>query len=68
MTLLQRPLRAGFQFLEGLLDKVFGPKWNPLYHLGALGFFYFWIVAVSGVISTSSSIPARAKPTSRSSI
>jgi ferredoxin/coenzyme F420-reducing hydrogenase delta subunit len=49
MMLVQRPLRAGFQVLEGLLDKVFGPKWNPLYHLGALGFFYFWIVAVSGI-------------------
>ena len=23
--------------------------WNPLYNLGALGFFYFWIVAVSGI-------------------
>jgi ferredoxin/coenzyme F420-reducing hydrogenase delta subunit len=49
MTLLQHPLRAGFQFLEGVLDKVFGPKWNPLYHLGALGFFYYWIVALSGI-------------------
>jgi len=49
MTPLQRILRAGFQLLEGVFDKVFGPRWNPLYHLGALGFFYYWIVAVSGI-------------------
>lgn len=46
---LQRPLRAGFLWLEGVLDRIFGPAWNPLYNLGALGFFYYWIVAVSGI-------------------
>ena len=49
MTFVQRPLRYGFLWMEGLLDRIFGPTWNPLYHLGALGFFYFWIVAVSGI-------------------
>ncbi|MGH6961589.1 MAG: cytochrome b N-terminal domain-containing protein, partial [Dongiaceae bacterium] len=49
MMLVQRPLRAAFQWLEGLLDKIFGPNWNPLYHLGALGFFYYWIVSISGI-------------------
>jgi ferredoxin/coenzyme F420-reducing hydrogenase delta subunit len=49
MTWLQFPLRRGFLWLEGLLDRIFGPAWNPLYHLGALGFFYYWIVAVSGI-------------------
>ena len=49
MTWLQPPLRRGFLWLEGLLDRIFGPAWNPLYHLGALGFFYYWIVAVSGI-------------------
>lgn len=49
MTLVQRPLRAAFQWLEGLLDNIFGPKWNPLYHLGALGFFYYWIVSITGI-------------------
>jgi ferredoxin/coenzyme F420-reducing hydrogenase delta subunit len=28
---------------------VFGPALNPLVQLGALGFFLFWIVAVSGI-------------------
>ena len=49
MTWLQSPLRRGFLSLEGILDSIFGPAWNPLYHLGALGFFYYWIVAVSGI-------------------
>lgn len=49
MTWVQRPLRAAFLWLEGLLDRIFSASWNPLYHLGALGFFYYWIVAVSGI-------------------
>lgn len=49
MTWLQRPLRAAFLWLEGSLDRIFGASWNPLYHLGALGFFYYWIVTVSGI-------------------
>ncbi len=35
-------------WLEGLFDKAFGARWNPMYYLGGLGFFYFWIVIVSG--------------------
>lgn len=34
--------------LEGALNKVFGNDLNPFYHLGALGFYFFWIVVVSG--------------------
>ena len=33
---------------EGALNKVFGNDLNPFYHLGALGFYFFWIVAISG--------------------
>jgi coenzyme F420-reducing hydrogenase delta subunit/ferredoxin len=33
---------------EGKLNKIFGNKLNPLYHLGALGFYFFWVVAISG--------------------
>jgi ferredoxin/coenzyme F420-reducing hydrogenase delta subunit len=36
-------------WLEGLFDQIFTPRWNPMYCLGGLGFFYFWIVAVSGL-------------------
>ena len=36
-------------WLEGWFDQAFGARWNPMYYLGGLGFFYFWIVAVSGL-------------------
>jgi coenzyme F420-reducing hydrogenase delta subunit/ferredoxin len=42
-------LANGFLWLEARLDTLFGARWNPLYQLGALGFFYYWIVAVSGI-------------------
>jgi len=38
----------GFMWLEGWFDMAFGARWNPMYYLGGLGFFYFWVVAVSG--------------------
>ena len=34
--------------IEGVLNKIFGNDLNPFYYLGALGFYFFWIVAVSG--------------------
>lgn len=43
------PLRYAFLWVEGWLDRAFGPAWNPMYSLGALGFFFYWIVAVSGI-------------------
>ncbi len=42
-------LKKGFNVLDSLFSKVFSPAWNPLYQLGALSFFYFWIVAITGV-------------------
>jgi quinol-cytochrome oxidoreductase complex cytochrome b subunit/coenzyme F420-reducing hydrogenase delta subunit len=41
--------RAGFERVDGLFDAVFTPAWNPFYQLGALGWFFYWIVAVSGI-------------------
>lgn len=35
-------------WLDGILNTIFGNKLNPLYHLGALGFYFFWVVAISG--------------------
>ncbi len=49
MTAIQSALRFPFMWLEGWLDWAFGSRWNPMYYLGGLGFFYFWIVAVSGL-------------------
>ncbi len=35
--------------LEALFDRPFGAPWNPLRQLGTLSFFFFWVVAVSGL-------------------
>jgi len=48
MTAFRRILRRGFQLAEGGLERAFPRGWNPLYNLGALGFFFYWIVAVTG--------------------
>ena len=42
-------LRRGFELIERPFDRLFGPSLNPLKQLGALGFFFFWVVAVSGI-------------------
>ncbi|MEP7301147.1 MAG: FAD-binding oxidoreductase [Caldimonas sp.] len=34
---------------EALFNRAFGDRLNPLYHLGAIGFFLFWIIAGSGL-------------------
>lgn len=49
MDLLRKPLRWCFMWLEALFDQIFTPRWNPMYWLGGLGFFYFWIVGISGL-------------------
>ena len=33
---------------EGILNNIFGNDLNPFYYLGALGFYFFWVIAVSG--------------------
>ena len=48
MKPIKAALRWGFSNLESVFDRVFTQAWNPLYWLGGLGFFYFWIVTVSG--------------------
>jgi ferredoxin/coenzyme F420-reducing hydrogenase delta subunit len=46
---LQRFLRLLLERLEGGFDRIFGPAGNPFHRLGALGWFYYWIVLVSGI-------------------
>jgi len=46
---LQRAMRWLFMRVEALFNTAFGDRLNPLYHLGAISFFLFWIVAVSGL-------------------
>ena len=49
MNVVRAPLRFVFEHVESLFDRIFGPRWNPFSCLGALGWFYFWIVCASGV-------------------
>jgi quinol-cytochrome oxidoreductase complex cytochrome b subunit/coenzyme F420-reducing hydrogenase delta subunit len=46
---IKRLLRTIFEHIEDWFDIVFGAKWNPFYQLGALGWFYYWIVVISGI-------------------
>jgi len=48
MKAIKAILRGSFEWIESAFDLAFGPRWNPFNNLGALGFFYYWIVAVSG--------------------
>lgn len=41
--------RRGFARCEEALDWAFTPALNPLGQLGALGYFCYWLVAVSGI-------------------
>jgi hypothetical protein len=49
-ALLQRALRAGFMRAEALFNRAFGDRLNPLYHLGAISFFLFWVVGGTGLV------------------
>ena len=35
--------------VEALFNRAFGDRLNPLYHLGAITFFLFWVVGGSGL-------------------
>lgn len=46
---MKRLLRRIFERAEALFDFAFGQRGNPLVNLGALGWFFFWICAASGI-------------------
>ena len=46
---LRRAPGALLYATEGAFDRAFGQAGNPWRHLGGLGFFLFWIVAVTGI-------------------
>ena len=50
INLLQRGLRAGFMRAEALFNRAFGDRLNPLYHLGSISFFLFWVVGATGLV------------------
>ena len=43
------PVKRVYLALESWFNLSFGSEWNPLYHLGTLSFFLFWIILVSGI-------------------
>ncbi len=49
MEALRALIRRAFDIGEAALNKVFPPEWNPLLNLGALGFFFYWVITVSGI-------------------
>jgi coenzyme F420-reducing hydrogenase delta subunit/ferredoxin len=46
---LVNPVKRAYLTLESWFNISFGTEWNPLYHLGTLSFFLFWIILVSGI-------------------
>jgi CDP-4-dehydro-6-deoxyglucose reductase, E3 len=46
---LQAVLQWLFMRVEALFNAAFGVHLNPLYHLGAISFFLFWVIAASGL-------------------
>ncbi len=49
LRLLKSGLRRVFDPLERGAERLFTPALNPLAQLGAISFFLFWVVAVSGI-------------------
>jgi len=49
MAHLQALLQRLFLRVEDLFNAAFGEQLNPLYHLGAITFFLFWLVGASGL-------------------
>jgi len=46
---LVNPIKRAYLALESWFNISFGTAWNPLYHLGTLSFFLFWVILVSGI-------------------
>ncbi len=47
--MLVNPIKRVYLALESWFNISFGTEWNPLYHLGTLSFFLFWIILISGI-------------------
>ncbi len=46
---LQRGLQWLFMRVEAVFNAAFGDRLNPLYHLGAISFFLFWVITATGL-------------------
>lgn len=49
MRLIRQVIRLGFDWAERVLGWIFPAQWNPLLNLGALGFFFYWVITASGI-------------------
>jgi len=49
MAFLKRTLRILYARAEAVFDWSFGQRNNPIANLGSLGWYFFWIVAGSGI-------------------
>lgn len=47
--MLVNPIKRAYLALESWFNISFGTEWNPLYNLGTLSFFLFWVILVSGI-------------------
>ena len=43
------PLKYTYLAVESWFNVAFGSEWNPLYNMGRLAFFFFWVVLISGL-------------------
>jgi len=43
------PLKYAYLAVEAWFNIAFGSEWNPLYNIGRLAFFFFWVVFISGL-------------------
>ncbi len=49
LKFIHNTLRWFFMRVEGVFNVAFGDKLNPLYHLGTITFWQFWLVCISGL-------------------
>jgi NAD(P)H-flavin reductase/ferredoxin len=49
LAALQRLIQRGLLRAEAAFNVVFGERLNPLYHLGALSYWLFWVVLATGL-------------------
>ena len=49
LKLIHKTMQWFFMRVEGVFNVAFGDKLNPLYHLGTITFWQFWLVSFSGL-------------------
>ncbi|MFV1997616.1 MAG: hydrogenase iron-sulfur subunit [Acidiferrobacterales bacterium] len=49
LTVFQHGIRRLFDLTETGLNRAFGQTCNPFHQLGALSFYFFWLIVVSGL-------------------